>query len=824
MKKSSAGNKDKGKKATKEPQAPQTWEEYMEGERYATGDKARRFYEKAGDMYNKACKLNPEDSDCLYNLQKLSLLNASIDRFRSALSYDSDNADTLFNLGQALTTHAEVIQDHDEEEDDEEGQDHTHGDKDYHLQTSPEERAALQLQEASSLFETCYSIQQRELYAALQETRPKDGSAEDKPAALIQQEKKELSNAAGVLIDTLISASQALTSLAFLVETVERSQAYYKQASDKLDIALGVANDKLLWADDDDKDQDDDENASSTSRGKDKEPAAELIVDGDDDILPASKPVSTFREAESQSDTVSRKEKVCDIHLQYSTVLSSQTDRHYQDTGRISEELYEKSMKHLNVVLKHQPRHVEALCDKGDLLGAWAQGLAAFGPEAGEEEEILSDAASTLTLGTSDAVAAEPVSSKSGSSSGSGSGASGSKPSGRSARAWQLFALATRAFLSALEVEPQNTSILEKLGDIHWSRSQLSSATAVKNRAVLLNNASVYYRFAWESCRDASSGQGEGAVDEDQRQEILLSWAQVLRAIPGKEEEVVRVLKQWKRIGGSKEMLKEMLQGESTGDILRQDFVEFALQLVRKGLQGHCNNNNSIMTRTLLSAAVAASAFMLLAMLAFMVAPGGVEALKFDLPAENVDDATPRCLSMYIDAETHVELKVKAGPGPHQKLSVVVTDDSEHANQLWKKDSLTEALQKASFIHKHAGDVVICFTNVLSDGLKPDSRYSRTVEFTIQFGSETVDYVKVAKEEKLKPMEVELRKLEDIVKDVMKNMIHLQKREEIMRDTNESTNARVKWFSTMTMGVLLLLGLWQIFYLKRFFRKKRLID
>jgi hypothetical protein len=38
------------------------------GERYATGDKARRFYEKAGDMYNKACQLNPEDSDCLYNL------------------------------------------------------------------------------------------------------------------------------------------------------------------------------------------------------------------------------------------------------------------------------------------------------------------------------------------------------------------------------------------------------------------------------------------------------------------------------------------------------------------------------------------------------------------------------------------------------------------------------------------------------------------------------------------------------------------------------------------------------------------------------------
>ncbi|KAI7827018.1 hypothetical protein BC939DRAFT_446502 [Gamsiella multidivaricata] len=550
------------------------------GERYGTGDKARRFYEKAGNMYHRACNLNPKDSDCLYNFgrvlyilvdftqsprQKLSLLDASIERFRSALTYDPDNTDTLFNLGQALTTHAEIIQDRDEAEEKEDG-DHKHKhDSSNHIHSSPEESAALELQEAISLFETCYSIQQHELYEAVQVAHPKDGNKEEKPEDLAEQEQQELSASAGVLIDTLISASQALTSLAFLVETVERSQAYYKQATQRLDVALGVANDKLLWPAAQ-------EESSSSSKGKGKEAAAELIVEGEsDDVLPAIKPVSVFREAESQSKTVSQKEKICDIHLQYSNVLSSQTDRNYQDTGKTMEELYKKSLQHLNVVLSYQPRHVEALCDKGDLLGAWAQGLAVFdqGTAVPTESDMEKwETGSNITLGTSDVVAAEPTASP----------AEGEKTS-RSTKTWQLFASATRAFLSALEVEPQNTSILEKLGDIHWSRSLLSSPVALKNRPMLLNNASVYYRYAWESCRDGSAEN----VDEDQKLDILLSWAQVLKAIPGKDEEMKRVLKQWLRCGGTKQVLKDMLDGD-TGDILQEEFVEYALQLVRKGL------------------------------------------------------------------------------------------------------------------------------------------------------------------------------------------------------------------------------------------------
>ncbi|KAG0203947.1 vesicle coat component [Mortierella sp. GBA30] len=225
------------------------------------------------------------------------------------------------------------------------------------------------------------------------------------------------------------------------------------------------------------------------------------------------------------------------------------------------------------------------------------------------------------------------------------------------------------------------------------------------------------------------------------------------------------------------------------------------------------------MTRKFFTATVAIS---LLVLATSWLQP--VNAIKFEMAGQEEHSALPMCISHYVDDETQVVVKVKVGAGPHQKVSVEVTDDSEHQNQLWKKDNLSQEMQRGAFLTKRAGDVVACFTNTLSDGYKPDPRYARIVDIDFEIGSETIDYAKLAEAEKLKPMEVELRKLEDLVKDILDNMEHLQAREERMRNTNESTNARVQWFSTLTMFVLIALGLWQIFYLKRFFRKKRLID
>ena len=72
--------------------------------------------------------------------------------------------------------------------------------------------------------------------------------------------------------------------------------------------------------------------------------------------------------------------------------------------------------------------------------------------------------------------------------------------------------------------------------------------------------------------------------------------------------------------------------------------------------------------------------------------------------------------------------------------------------------------------------------------------------------------------EKLKPVETELRRIEEMVQEIVAEMDYLRQREQKLRDTNESTNNRVKWFAFGTMGMLVSLGAWQVVYLRAYFR------
>ena len=67
-------------------------------------------------------------------------------------------------------------------------------------------------------------------------------------------------------------------------------------------------------------------------------------------------------------------------------------------------------------------------------------------------------------------------------------------------------------------------------------------------------------------------------------------------------------------------------------------------------------------------------------------------------------------------------------------------------------------------------------------------------------------------------METELRRIEEMVGEIVAEMDYLRSREQKLRDTNESTNERVKWFAFGTMGMLVGLGAWQVVYLRAYFR------
>ncbi len=95
---------------------------------------------------------------------------------------------------------------------------------------------------------------------------------------------------------------------------------------------------------------------------------------------------------------------------------------------------------------------------------------------------------------------------------------------------------------------------------------------------------------------------------------------------------------------------------------------------------------------------------------------------------------------------------------------------------------------------------------------------SRHVELDIDIGADARDWSAIQAAEKLKPVETELRRIEETVNEIVQEMEYLRLREQKLRDTNESTNERVKWFSLGTMGMLVGLGAWQVVYLRAYFR------
>ena len=93
----------------------------------------------------------------------------------------------------------------------------------------------------------------------------------------------------------------------------------------------------------------------------------------------------------------------------------------------------------------------------------------------------------------------------------------------------------------------------------------------------------------------------------------------------------------------------------------------------------------------------------------------------------------------------------------------------------------------------------------------------------MDIGADAKDWAAIQAAEKLKPVETELRRIEELVAEIVNEMEYLRLREQKLRDTNESTNSRVKWFGFATTFLLIALWVWQIMYLRAYFRSKHLI-
>ncbi|KAL2157385.1 hypothetical protein VTH06DRAFT_6203 [Thermothelomyces fergusii] len=200
----------------------------------------------------------------------------------------------------------------------------------------------------------------------------------------------------------------------------------------------------------------------------------------------------------------------------------------------------------------------------------------------------------------------------------------------------------------------------------------------------------------------------------------------------------------------------------------------------------------------------------------------GSEALKFDIQAGSGSDKhSRRCIRNFVSKDTLVVVTaiVDGHKGDGMQLNMHITDAT--GNEYGKpKDIAGE--QRVVFTSHADAPFDVCFENILT-GSRYVNHPFRQIELDIDIGADAKDWSAIQATEKLKPVETELRRIEEMVAEMVAEMDYLRAREQSLRDTNESTNTRVKWFGLGTTFLLIALWVWQIMYLRAYFRSKHLI-
>ncbi|RZF34191.1 hypothetical protein LSTR_LSTR003601 [Laodelphax striatellus] len=192
----------------------------------------------------------------------------------------------------------------------------------------------------------------------------------------------------------------------------------------------------------------------------------------------------------------------------------------------------------------------------------------------------------------------------------------------------------------------------------------------------------------------------------------------------------------------------------------------------------------------------------------------GANSLRFHLNPNSV-----KCIKEEIrqNVLTVGEFEVTEIHG--QKVDYIVTDSKGHI--LAQHQDIGKERGKFTFVTETYDMFEVCFTSRVPPHVRGEQH---EVYLVIKRGVAAKSYEGLGEAAKLKPMEVELKKLEDLSESIVQDFVQMREREIEMRDTNESTNNRVLYFSIFSMCCLLGLATWQVLYLRRFFKAKKLIE
>ncbi|GAB5586567.1 p24 complex component [Umbelopsis nana] len=176
--------------------------------------------------------------------------------------------------------------------------------------------------------------------------------------------------------------------------------------------------------------------------------------------------------------------------------------------------------------------------------------------------------------------------------------------------------------------------------------------------------------------------------------------------------------------------------------------------------------------------------------------------------AVNVRANTQECFFEDLDVGDKMTITFQVGDGGNLDIDFWISDPAERVIKSGIRETTGTHEITASLKGRHT----YCFSNQMSS--VSDKSVSFNVHDVQKQVSDSAD---------IDPLEREIRELAESMSAVKDEQEYIVIRERQHRDTAESTNARVKWWSLGQLTLLVAVCFWQIFYLKRFFEVKRVV-
>ncbi|KAL1223387.1 Transmembrane emp24 domain-containing protein p24delta11 [Cardamine amara subsp. amara] len=151
---------------------------------------------------------------------------------------------------------------------------------------------------------------------------------------------------------------------------------------------------------------------------------------------------------------------------------------------------------------------------------------------------------------------------------------------------------------------------------------------------------------------------------------------------------------------------------------------------------------------------------------------------------------------------------------PSHKIFVTVTSPNG------KSHHHAENVESGKFVltADQTGEYITCF---VAPGYRPPAKFA--VDFEWKSGVEAKDWTNIAKRGQINMLEVEVRKLIDVTDSIHDEMFLFREREREMQELNRSTNSKMAVLSLLSLVVTLSVAGLQVWHLKSFFERKKLL-